>query len=89
MLMLTVFFAGDGGRLAVADVAMKSFKFRLVAVYAPNIIAERFSFFVGWRRSWMIRSGWVIGMRSLIPRLIRSGGKLEGREGVKAALSAL
>ena len=27
-----VVFAGDGGRLVVADVAMKSFKFRLVAV---------------------------------------------------------
>ena len=40
-----VVFAGDGGRLVVADVAVKSFKFRLVAVYAPNITAERVSFF--------------------------------------------
>ena len=40
-----VVFAGDGGRLVVADVAAKSFKFRLVAVYAPNIVAERVSFF--------------------------------------------
>ena len=40
-----VVFAGDGGRLVVADVAVKSFKFRLVAVYAPNIVAERVSFF--------------------------------------------
>ena len=32
-----VVFVGDGGRLVVADV--KSFKFRLVAVYAPNIAA--------------------------------------------------
>ena len=38
-------FAGDGGRLVVADVAVKSFKFRLVAVYAPNIVVERVSFF--------------------------------------------
>ena len=45
-----VVFAGDGGRLVVADVAVKSFKFRLVAVYASNIAAERVSFFVGWRR---------------------------------------
>ena len=52
-----VVFAGDGGRLVVADVAIKSFKFRLVAVYASNIAAERISFFVGWRRSWTIRSG--------------------------------
>ena len=40
-----VVFAGDGGRLVVADVAVKSFKFRLVAVYAPNIAVERISFF--------------------------------------------
>ena len=40
-----VVFAGDGDRLVVADVAVKSFKFRLVAVYAPNIVAERVSFF--------------------------------------------
>ena len=40
-----VVFAGDGGRLVVADVAVKSFKFSLVAVYAPNIVVERVSFF--------------------------------------------
>ena len=40
-----VVFAGDGGRLVMVDVAVKSFKFRLVAVYAPNIAAERVSFF--------------------------------------------
>ena len=34
-----VVFTGDGDRLVVADVAVKSFKFRLVAVYAPNIAA--------------------------------------------------
>ena len=38
-------FAGDGGRLVVADVAVKSFKFRLVVLYASNIAAERVSFF--------------------------------------------
>ena len=42
---VNVVFAGDGGCLVVADVAVKSFKFRLVAVYAPNIVAERVSFF--------------------------------------------
>ena len=40
-----VLFAGDGGRLVAADVAVKSLKFRLVSVYAPNITAERVSFF--------------------------------------------
>ena len=38
-------FAGDRDRLVVADVAVKSFKFHLVAVYAPNIVTERVSFF--------------------------------------------
>ena len=38
-----VVFAGDGGRLVV--VAVKSFKFRLVAFYAPNTAVERVSFF--------------------------------------------
>ena len=36
-----VVFADDGDRLVVADVAVKSFKFRLVAVYAPNIVGNR------------------------------------------------
>ena len=40
-----VVFAGDGDRLVVADVAVKSFKFRLVAAYAPNIAVERISFY--------------------------------------------
>ena len=40
-----VVFAGDGGRLVVAEFAVKSLKFRLVAVYAPNIVVERVSFF--------------------------------------------
>ena len=42
---VNVVFAGDGGRLVVADVAVKSFEFRLVVVYVPNIAAERASFF--------------------------------------------
>ena len=42
-----VIFAGDGGRLVVADVAVKSFKFRLW---------RGFPFFVGWRHTWTIRS---------------------------------
>ena len=40
-----VVFAGDRGRLVVADVAVKSFKFQLVVIYAPNIAVERASFF--------------------------------------------
>ena len=37
--------AGDVDRLVVADVAVKSFKFRLVAVYALNTAVERVSLF--------------------------------------------
>ena len=37
--------ADDGGLLVIADVTVKSFEFRVVAVYAPNIAAERISFF--------------------------------------------
>ena len=37
--------ACDRGRQVVADVAVKSFKFRLVAVYTPSIVVERISFF--------------------------------------------
>ena len=40
-----VVFAGNGDRLVVADVSVKSFEFRLVAVYVPNIAVERVSFF--------------------------------------------
>ncbi len=42
---IDVVFAGDGVRLIVADVAVESFKFRMVVVYAPTIVAERISFF--------------------------------------------
>ena len=41
---ISVVFAVDGGQLVMADVAVKSFEFRLVVVYAPNTAAERFSF---------------------------------------------
>ena len=40
-----IVFAGDGGRMVVADVAVKSFKFWLVVVYVPNTTVERVSFF--------------------------------------------
>ena len=66
-----VVFAGDGGWLVMADVGVKSFKFRLVVVYAPNIVAEGISFF---RRLVPFLDDskrlvlMVIGMRSLILR---------------------
>ena len=42
---LNLVFADDGGRLVVADITVKSFEFRFAAVYAPNIAAEKISFF--------------------------------------------
>ena len=39
-----VVFAGDRGRLLVADVAVKTFEFRIAAVHLPNATAERHSF---------------------------------------------
>ena len=43
--IVNVVFAGDGGRLLVADVAVKTFEFRISAVHVPNSAAERRSFF--------------------------------------------
>ena len=43
--IVTLVFAGDGGRLVVADAAVKTFEFRVVVVYAPNSAGERRSFF--------------------------------------------
>ena len=42
--IINLVFEGDGGRLVVADVAVKSFEFRMVAVYAHNSIGKRCSF---------------------------------------------
>ena len=42
--IVNVVFAGDGGRLLVADVAVKTFEFRIAAVHVPNSAAERRSF---------------------------------------------
>ena len=42
---VNVVFAGDESRLVVVDVAVKSLKFWVVAVYAPNTAVKRVSFF--------------------------------------------
>ena len=36
---VSLILADDGGRMVVADVAVKSFKFSVAAVYVPNIAA--------------------------------------------------
>ena len=43
--IVNLVFEVDGGQLVVADVAVKSFEFRIVGVHAPNNIGERCSFF--------------------------------------------
>ena len=42
---VNVVYTGDRGRLIGANSAVKSFEFRVVAVYAPNMAFERASFF--------------------------------------------
>ena len=42
---VNIVFAGDGDRLVVTDVAVKSFEFRLVVAYALHIAVERVSLF--------------------------------------------
>ena len=58
-------FVGDGGRLVVSDVAIKSFKFRMVAVYAPTTAVERVSFFRRLAPFLDDSKRHVIGMQSL------------------------
>ena len=48
---VNVVFAGDGGRLVVGDVAVKSFKFRWLQFMHSIPLWRGFLFFVGWRRS--------------------------------------
>ena len=43
--IVNLIFANDGSRLVVVDVAVKSFELHMVAVYAPNSVGERRSFF--------------------------------------------
>ena len=42
---VNVVFAGDRGRLVMANVVIKSFKFQVAAVYVPNIAGGRTSSF--------------------------------------------
>ena len=58
---IDVVFAGDRGWLVVANVAVKSFKFRLVVVYAPNIAGKRVSFF-HWLAPFLDNLKWLVLM---------------------------
>ena len=43
--IINLVFTEDGDRLIVADIAFKTFEFRVVTVYASNIVGEWRSFF--------------------------------------------
>ena len=74
-------FAGDGSRLVVTDVAVKSFMFQVVVVYAPNCFVERKSFF---RRLGPFLTGprWIVLVSDLNvildPKLDRIGRGIRG-----------
>ena len=55
-------FEGDGHRLVVTNVAVKNFAFRVVAVYAPNYIGERRTFF-RWLEPFLGDSKWIVLVR--------------------------
>ena len=76
-------FAGDRGRLLVADVTVKTFEFRIAAVYVPDIAVERCLFF--WRLGSFVDASKRTVMRSIIK--IGPVGVLVGRQGVTAACS--
>ena len=52
-----IVFAGDGGWLVVADVALKVSSSGWLRFMRPISLWRGFPFFVSWRHSWMIRSG--------------------------------
>ena len=52
-----VVFAGDGGRLVVVYVAVKVSSSVWLRFMRPISLRRGFPLFVGWRRSWTIRSG--------------------------------
>ena len=83
---VNLIFAGDGRRLVVADLAVKRFEFRVVMVYAPNIAAERRSFF-RWLDSFLDDTKWLVLVDDwnaiLDPKIDKAGGVLVAWIGVK------
>ena len=83
---VNLFLADGRSRLVVSDVAVESFEFRVVAVCAPSVAAERVSFF---RRLAPFlddtKREVLVGDWNAIPDpKIGSEEELVGREGVKA-----
>ena len=82
-----VVFAGDGGRLVVADVAVGGFRFRLVAVCASGITAEGVSFFrrlapfLDGARRLVLVGGWSAILHPGMDGVGRGANRLERCEG--------
>ena len=55
--MVNFVFAGDGGRLVVADVAIKCFEFRVSRFMRPIVLTRDAPFPDGWSRSLTFRNG--------------------------------
>ena len=77
--IVNIVFAGDGGRLLVTDVAVKTFEFRIAAVYAPNIAAERrirrLGSFLDASKRTVLKGGWNV---ILDPNIDRAGRGASG-----------
>ena len=76
-----------GGWLVVADLAMKSFEFQVVAVCVPNITAETVSFY-RWLVPFLEDLKWIVlvgDWNAILDPKIGLEGELEGWEHVKTA----
>ena len=59
--IVNLVFADDRGLVVVADVSIKSFEFRVVAVYVPNSVGDRHSF-LWWLGPFLDDSKWLLLM---------------------------
>ena len=77
--IVNIVFAGDGGRLLVADAAVKTFEFRIAAVYMPSTAAERRLFF-RWLGSFQDASKRTVGDWNAIldPKIDRADRGVSG-----------
>ena len=90
--IVNVVFAGDWGRLLMADVAVKTFEFRIAVVHAPNIAAEICVFF-RWLGSFLDDSKWTVLVGDwnaiLDPKIDRAGRGASGLARCESGLSDL
>ena len=87
---VNIVFAGDEGRLVVADIAIKTFEFRVVAVYAPNTGGERRSFY-RWLEPFQDDSKWLVLMGNwnaiFDPKVDKGGWGARGLESCESSLT--